>query len=68
MSFACPHFDIDRDACLRLRTDCVPGRKGCVLDGSVFAVPVEQRLCEREQENRRRAREVPESALPPAGG
>ena len=55
MSFACPHFDIDRDACLRLKTDCVPGRKGCVLDGSVFAVPVEQRLRERELENQRRA-------------
>lgn len=59
MSFACPHFDIDRDACLRLKTDCVPGRKGCVLDGSVFAVPVEQRLREREQENRQRANPPP---------
>jgi hypothetical protein len=55
MSFACPHFDIDRDACLRLKTDCVPGRPGCVLAGSTFAVSVEQRLREREDENRRRA-------------
>jgi hypothetical protein len=56
MSFSCPHFDIDRDACLRLKTDCVPGRPGCVLAGSCFAVPVEQRLREREEENRRRGR------------
>ena len=52
MTFSCPHFDIERDACLRLKTDCVPGRPGCVLAGSVFAVPVEQRLKEREEENR----------------
>ena len=55
MSFSCPHFDIDRDWCRRLGTDCVPGRPGCVLAGSVFAVPVEQRLREREAENRQRA-------------
>jgi hypothetical protein len=55
MSFSCPHFDPERDACRRLETDCVPGRLGCVLKGSVFAVPVEQRLREREEENRRRA-------------
>ncbi len=35
-----------------LKTDCVPGRHGCVLKGSVFAVPVEQRLREREEGNR----------------
>jgi hypothetical protein len=56
MSFSCPHFEPNRDACLRLKTDCVPGRPGCVLAGSVFAVPVEQRLREREEENRRRPR------------
>lgn len=56
MSFSCPHFRINDDYCLRLKTDCVPGRPGCVLAGnSVFAVPVEQRLREREEENRRKA-------------
>ncbi|MBP6508811.1 MAG: hypothetical protein KA257_14715 [Opitutaceae bacterium] len=55
MSFSCPHFDPDHDACRLLKTDCVPGRRGCVLKGSVFAVPVEQRLKEREEENRQRA-------------
>jgi hypothetical protein len=52
MSFSCPHFDQARDACLRLKTDCVPGRRGCVLEGSTFAVPVEQRLREHEEEKR----------------
>ena len=30
-SFSCPHFDLARDSCLRLKTDCVPGRNGCAL-------------------------------------
>lgn len=53
MSFSCPHFDFNRDACLRLKTDCVPGRRGCVLEGSGFAVPVEERLREKEEEKRK---------------
>ena len=53
MSFSCPHFDPNRDFCLRLNTECVPGRKGCVLEGkTVFAVPVEERLREKEREKR----------------
>lgn len=52
MSFSCPHFDIDRDECRLLKTDCVPGRRGCVLAGSVFAVPVEERLRARAEEKR----------------
>lgn len=49
MSFACPHFDLEKDYCLALRADCVPGRPGCVLrSNSSFYVPVEQRLKERE--------------------
>ena len=54
MSFSCPHFRPDDEHCLRLKTDCVPGRHGCVLEGkAVFAVPAEQRVCEREEEKRR---------------
>ena len=56
MSFSCPHFRLDDEHCVRLKTDCVPGRRGCVLEGnSVFAVPVEERLRERDEENRRNA-------------
>jgi len=64
MSFSCPHFDINRDYCLRLKTDCVPGRPGCVLTGCTFAVPIEQRLRERAEENRQRElADHPESKL-----
>ncbi len=58
MSFSCPHFCPDEDHCLRLKTDCVPGRPGCVLAGkTVFATPVEERIRERAEENRRKALE-----------
>ncbi len=56
MSFSCPHFRPDDEHCLRLNTDCVPGRRGCVISNStVFAVPAEIRVREKEEEKRRRA-------------
>jgi hypothetical protein len=55
VSFSCPHFRPEDEACLRLDADCVPGRPGCVLGSkAVFAVPVEQRLHEKEDEKRHR--------------
>ena len=58
MSFSCPHFRPEDERCLRLDTDCVPGRSGCVLGRKVvFAVPVEERIRLREEENRRRVLE-----------
>ncbi|OQC67741.1 MAG: iron-sulfur cluster repair di-iron protein [Verrucomicrobia bacterium ADurb.Bin006] len=49
MSFFCPHFDIEKDYCLALEADCVPGRPGCVLrNNSVFYIPAEERLKERK--------------------
>jgi hypothetical protein len=55
MSFSCPHFCPDDEHCLRLKTDCVPGRPGCVLGNkAVFAVPVEERIRLREAEKRER--------------
>lgn len=53
-SFSCPHFDMASDYCLRLRTDCVPGRPGCVLsNNSVFAVPVEERIRQKAEARQR---------------
>jgi hypothetical protein len=47
-SFSCPHFDMEKEYCMKLRADCVPGRPGCVLrHNSEFAVPWEQRLREK---------------------
>ena len=56
MSFACPHYRAEDDFCTRLKVDCVPGRRGCVLEeNTVFAVPAEVRVREREEEKRRGA-------------
>jgi hypothetical protein len=45
MSFSCPHYDINRDYCVRTRAACVPGRPGCVLQhNSTFAVPPALRI------------------------
>lgn len=55
MSFSCPHFRPDDEHCLRLDVVCVPGRRGCVIGkNAVFAVPVEIRVREKEEEMRRR--------------
>ena len=41
---------------MRLKTDCVPGRKGCVLVGKAeFAVPAEERVRLLEEAKRRAA-------------
>jgi hypothetical protein len=64
MSFSCAHFDPANDGCLRLGTDCVPGLPGCVTRaGSVYLVPVEERI--REKEESRRAAAAPAGSPPP---
>ena len=53
-SFSCPNYEMQRDYCLRLQMDCVPGRSGCVLsNSSVCAVPVEERIRLKEEARRR---------------
>lgn len=53
-SFSCPHYDDQREHCMRVDKPCVPGRPGCVLrNNSTFAVPVEERLREREEDAHR---------------
>ncbi len=33
MTFHCKNYDIENDACKKLKGECVPARKGCVLEG-----------------------------------
>jgi hypothetical protein len=35
MTFHCQNYDINKDACKRLKGECIPGRRGCVLEGRV---------------------------------
>lgn len=48
-SFSCPH--IVHYECSRLKTECVPGRAGCVLRGKVhFLVPAEERVRQLDEQ------------------
>lgn len=50
-SFSCPYLDSEKDNCIRLKEDCVPGRKGCVLIGKVeFAVSAEERIKKKKEQ------------------
>jgi hypothetical protein len=58
-SFACPHYDTTKDGCLRLKADCVPGRRGCVLRGkSVFAFSAEERVRDKKAKKSGRPRRL----------
>lgn len=35
MTFHCKNYEINKDKCKKLKGECVPGRKGCVLEGRV---------------------------------
>jgi hypothetical protein len=44
MTFHCKNYDINKDACRRLKGECIPGRGGSVLEGRVA---VSEELAER---------------------
>lgn len=35
MTFYCKNFDIPAERCSKLKGECIPGRRGCVLEGKV---------------------------------
>lgn len=35
MTFHCKNYDINNDKCRMLKGECIPGRRGCVLEGRV---------------------------------
>jgi hypothetical protein len=50
-SWSCPYFDEVNDWCRRLNTDCVPGRKGCILPCNLrYAVSPEERAIKKKAE------------------
>ena len=45
MTFHCKHYDINKDKCKRLKGECIPGRKGCVLEGRmVLSEELEEKI------------------------
>ena len=50
MTFACKNHEFDTDTCRKLKTDCIMGRKGCVLEGKVnLTEDVKKKLQEIEK-------------------
>ena len=57
MTFSCKHHDFDTDICRRLKSRCIMGRKGCVLEGRVALSEETERLIgelEKELAERRK--------------
>ena len=46
MTFHCKNYDIEKGQCKRLSGECVPARKGCVLEGRIA---VSEELAEKIQ-------------------
>jgi hypothetical protein len=58
MSFSCKNYQYADDSCAKVKSDCIPGRPGCVLEGKVkLSEELEKRLqglAEERQERRRK--------------
>ena len=51
MTFSCKNFDFNTEDCLKLNSECIPGRPGCVLTGKVkFSEDIEKKLKDLETE------------------
>ena len=59
MTFHCKNYDINKDKCKKLKGECVPGRKGCVLEGRVVVSDeLEGRIREIDDRTARKHRDV----------
>ena len=55
MTFSCKYFDFNTENCLKLKTDCIMGRPGCVLEGRmVFSEEIEKKLNDLENKTKER--------------
>jgi hypothetical protein len=58
VTFSCKNFDFNAENCMKLNTDCIPGRPGCILVGKVkFSEEIEKKLKELEAEKTKRKKE-----------
>jgi len=59
MTFSCKNHDFDTDICKKLKSRCIMGRRGCVLEGRVAMSEETERLIaelEKEQAEKRKER------------
>ena len=52
MTFSCKNFDFNTEDCLKLKTDCIMGRPGCLLEGKVaFSEEIQKKLKNLEEKS-----------------
>lgn len=52
MTFSCKNYDYNTDKCLLLHAECIPGRRGCVLEGRVaLSEELQKRLAELDKKS-----------------
>ncbi|MDT8334443.1 MAG: hypothetical protein RQ753_01970 [Desulfurivibrionaceae bacterium] len=44
MTFSCKNHDFDTDICKKLKSRCIMGRRGCVLEGRVALSEATEKL------------------------
>jgi len=58
MTFYCKNLEIGTDLCMKLHSECIPGRPGCVLEGRVaLSEELEARIDKLEEERLARIRD-----------
>jgi hypothetical protein len=54
MTFSCKHFDFNTEDCLKLKTNCIMGRPGCLLEGKVaFSEEIMNKLKSLEEKSQK---------------
>jgi hypothetical protein len=57
MTFSCKNYVYETDQCQKLKSACIPGRPGCVLEGKFkLSEELENRIRELEKEKDLRMR------------
>ena len=52
MTFSCKNFDFNTEDCLKLKTNCIMGRPGCLLEGKVaFSEEIQKQLKALEEKS-----------------
>ncbi len=58
MTFHCKNYDIENDTCEKLKGECVPARKGCVLEGRMaVSEELEEKIRKIDEETTRRGKD-----------
>ena len=57
MTFHCKNYDIENDKCKKLKGECIPARKGCVLEGRmVVSEELADKIKKIDEETARRSK------------